>query len=158
VIYLYMSTDVRSDRTTAWWPRAYLQLGLAALGTVVIVWGLYGLATASSMPGSDSGFAEGLAIVFYGVYVLGGFVVLGAGLLVPQRGDRGIQFSARLRRLLKYGVVAPLASALVILIAGTFSPPLTEPVLSVLVAVLAALVLSGPVATLAALGLKLRSR
>lgn len=153
-----MSTDIRSDGTTAEWARAYLQLGLAALGMVVILWGLYGLTTAISMPGSDSGFVEGLAIVFYGAYVLIGFVVLGAGLLVPQRGDRGIHFSARLRRLLTYGVVAPLASVLVILIAGAFSPPLTEPLLSVLVALLAALVLSGPVATLTALGLKLRSR
>jgi hypothetical protein len=153
-----MSTAIRSDGTTAWWPRAYLQFGLAALGIIVIVWGLYGLTTASSMPGSDSGFAEGLAIVFYGAYVLSGFVVLGTGLLVPQRGDRGIHFSARLRRLLTYGVIAPVAGVLVILIAGTISLPLTEPVLTVLVAVLAALVLSGPVATLAALGLKLRSR
>ncbi|SEG71594.1 hypothetical protein [Halobellus limi] len=152
-----MSPAIRSKGLSTRSFRAYLQLGLAVLGMVVIIWGVFGLATSVSLPRSDSGFAEGLGIIFYGVYVLGGFVVLAAGLLVPQRDDSGIRFSAHQRKLLAYGVVAPIVSVLVIPIGATVSPPLTEPVIDVLVAVLAALILSGPLATMTALGLKLHS-
>ncbi|WP_331234017.1 hypothetical protein [Natronorarus salvus] len=139
--------------------RASLQIGLAVLGTLLILGSLVWFALVfTAMSPSESGFAEGLAIVVFGLYVLVGFVVLAAGLWIPQRDDDGIQFSPRQRRLLAYGAVAPVASVVVVPIGATISPPLTEPVLSILVACLVALVLSGPLATLLAVGLKLRSR
>lgn len=153
-----MSTSTHSTASTARSVRAYLQFGVATLGAVVILWGLYGFTTVLSMPRSESGFAEGLAILFYGLYVLCGFVVLSAGLLIPQHDRGGIRFSARQRWLLAYGVVAPIVSVLAVPIGATLLPPLTEPVSSVLVAVVAGLALSGPLATLAVLGSTLRSR
>lgn len=153
-----MSTFTLSKDRTARSVRAYVQFGIATLGTVVILWGLYGFTTILSMPRSESGFAEGLAILFYGVYVLGGFVVLSTGLLIPQHDDSGIQFSTRQRQLLAYGVFAPIVSGLAVPIGATLLLPRTEPVVSVLVAVLAVLLVSGPLATLVALRLMLRSR
>ena len=153
-----MSTSILSKESTGRSVRAYLQLGVATLGTIVILWGLYGFTTIPSIPRSESGFAEGLAILFYGVYVLGGFVVLSAGLLIPQRDGSGIQFSAQQRKLLAYGVVAPIVSVLAIPIGAALLPPLAEPVISVLVVVVSVVVVSGPLATLVALGLVVRSR
>ncbi|SNR44083.1 hypothetical protein [Halorubrum vacuolatum] len=138
--------------------RAYLQLAVATVGAVVILWGLYGFTTLLSMPHSESGFAGGLVILFYGVYVLAGFVVLSTGLLIPQRDDNGIHFSARQRKLLVYGMIAPIVSVLAIPIGSTLLPPLTEPVISVLVFTLAVLIVSGPLATLVVVGSKLLSR
>lgn len=139
--------------------RASLQIGLAVLGTLLVLGSLVWFALVfTAMSPSESGFAEGLAIVVFGLYVLVGFVVLAAGLWIPQREDDGIQFSPRQRTLLAYGAVAPVVSVLGIPIGATIAPPLTEPVLSILVAGLVALVLSGPLATLLAVGLKFRSR
>ena len=139
--------------------RAYLQLGVAALGTLVLLRGLLGFAIVfPAMPRSESGFAEGLAIIFYGAYVLAGFVLLAAGLLIPQHGDNGgIQFSAGQRKLLAYGVVAPIVGVIAIPVVATFVPPLSGPVTSALVAVLIGLLASGPLATLLAVGSKLQS-
>ena len=138
--------------------RAAVQLGLAALGTVVILGSLLSFATVFiAMPPSESGFAEGLAIVVFGLYALAGFVVLAAGLWIPQRGDDGIQFSSRQRTLLAYGVVAPIVGVLAIPIGSTLAPPLADPLRSVLVVIVVALILSGPFATLSAVGMKLRS-
>ncbi|AUX09884.1 hypothetical protein AArcSl_2260 [Halalkaliarchaeum desulfuricum] len=150
-----MSTSILSKERTGRSVRAYLQLGVATLGTIVILWGLYGFTTIPSMPRGESGFAEGLAILFYGVYVLGGFVVLSVGLLIPQRDGSGIQFSAQQRKLLAYGVVAPIVTVLTIPVGATLLPPLVAPVISVLVIVVAVLIVSGPLATLVALGLML---
>ena len=108
------------------------------------------------MPQSDSGFAEGLAIVVFGLYVLAGFVVLAVGLLIPQCGNEGIRFSPRQRKLLVYGAIAPVVSVLLILIGATIAPPLAESVNFVLVAVLVGLILSGPLATLSVVIVKLK--
>lgn len=137
--------------------RASLQLGIAALGTIVILGSLARFTTIFvAMPQSDSGFAEGLAIVVFGVYVLAGFVVLAVGLLIPQRGNDGIRFSPRQRKLLAYGAIVPVVSVLLIPIGATVAPPIMEPVNSVLVAVLVGLILSGPLATLSVVIVKLK--
>lgn len=137
--------------------RAALQLGIAVLGAVVILGSLVSVAiTFAAMSPSDSGFAEGLAIMVFGLYVLAGFVILAIGLRIPQREGEGIQFSRRQRTLLAYGAVAPVVSVLLIPIGAAIAPPLAEPLVSVVVAALAGLILSGPIATLAALGLKIK--
>ena len=137
--------------------RASLQLGIAAIGTIVILGSLARFATIFfAMPQSDSGFAEGLAIVVFGLYVLAGFVVLAVGLLIPQRGNDGIRFSPRQRKLLAYGAIAPVVSFLFIPIGATIAPPLAEPVNFALVAVLVGLILSGPLATLSVMIVKLK--
>ncbi|RQG92285.1 hypothetical protein EA473_17445 [Natrarchaeobius chitinivorans] len=129
--------------------RASLQLGIAAVGTIVILGSVAWFATIFfAMPQSDSGFAEGLAIVVFGLYVLAGFVVLAVGLLIPQRGNDGIRFAPRQRKLLAYGAIAPVVSVLLIPIGATIAPPFAEEVNFVLVAVLVGLILSGPLATL----------
>lgn len=138
--------------------RAALQFGLAALGTVVILGSLLvGSVVFASVVRSGDSFAGGLAIVVFGLYVLVGFVVLAAGLWIPQRADEGIQFSGRQRRLLAYGAVAPIAGVFAVPVGAAVAPPLPGPVQSVAVAVLVGLLLSGPVATLLAGGWKLRS-
>ncbi|MFP9193128.1 hypothetical protein ACLI4Q_15930 [Natrialbaceae archaeon A-CW1-1] len=108
------------------------------------------------MPQSDSGFAEGLAIVVFGLYVLAGFVVLAIGLLIPQRGNDGIRISPRQRKLLAYGAIAPVMSVLLIPLGAIVAPPLTEPVNSVLVTVIVGLILSGSLATLSVVIVKLK--
>ena len=136
---------------------AALQLGIAGLGTALILWSvLTFVRILLAMPPSESGFAEGLAILVFGLYVLLGFAVVALGLWIPQREGEGIQFSGRQRRLLAYGAVAPVGSVLLVPIGATLAPPLTGPVLSVAVAVLGGLLCSGPLATLIAVGLKLR--
>ena len=138
--------------------RAVLQFGLAALGTVVIFGSLLvGASVFAAVALTGDGFTGGLAIMVFGLYVLVGFVVLAAGLWVPQRADEGIQFSRRQRRLLAYGAVAPIAGVLAVPIGASVAPPLPGPVQSVAVAVLVGLLLSGPLATLLAVGWKLRS-
>lgn len=138
--------------------RASLQLGIATLGAIVILGTLVWLAAFFAFtPRSESGFAEGLAVVVFGLYALAGFVVLAVGLLIPQRDDDGIHFSARQRKLLAYGAVAPVVSVLAVPVGSAIAPPLTQPVISILVAGLVVLILSGPFATLIAVGSKLRS-
>ena len=137
--------------------RAGLQLGIAVLGAVVILGSFVSFAiTFVAMSPSTSGFAEGLAIVVFGLYVLIGFVALALGLWIPQREGEGMQFTAQQRRLLAYGGVAPIVSVLLVPVGATIAPPLAEPLISVVVAALAILILSGPVATLAAIGLKIK--
>ncbi|MWV39071.1 hypothetical protein [Natrialba sp. INN-245] len=129
--------------------RASLQVGIAALGAIVILGSLVWFAAIFvTMPQSDSGFAEGLAIVVGGLYVVAGFVILSVGLLIPQHGTGGIRFSRGQRTRLAYGAAAPVVSVLLVPIGAAVAPPLTEPVTSVLVAVLGGLLLSGPLATL----------
>lgn len=136
----------------------YLQVGVAALGTVVLLWGVYGLVFVfGTMPRSESGFAEGLALIIYGLYTLAGFTVLSGGLLIPQREGSGIQFSPRQRRLLGYAVIAPVASLIAIPVwaqLGSALGDIGELVLGVGILVLLA---SGPLATLLAVGAKLYS-
>ena len=66
-------------------PHGIVQVGLATIGTIVI---LGSLAMAGvmlvTMPPSESGFAEGLAVIVFGLYTLVGFIILAAGLLIPQ--------------------------------------------------------------------------
>lgn len=136
--------------------RATLQLGITALGTIVILGSFVAFAAIFvAMPQSDSGFAEGLAIVVFGLYVLVGFVVVAVGLLVPQRDDDGIRFSPGHRKLLAYGAIAPVVSVLLVPVGARVAPPLSGPVNSVLVAVLGGLLLSGPLATLSVVIAKL---
>ena len=138
--------------------RAVLQLGIAVLGTVVILGSLVSFAiTFVAMSPSNSGFAGGLAIMVFGLYVLIGFIMLAIGLWIPQREGEGIQFSSQQRTLLAYGAVAPIVSVLLIPTGARIAPTLTEPLISVVVAVLAGLVLSGPIATLAAIGSKIKN-
>lgn len=138
--------------------RAIFQIGLAGLGSIIILGslGLFMIMFAG-MPASESGFAEGLAIIIFGVYVLAGFVILAIGLLIPQL-DGGIQFSARQRKLLLYGAVAPIVSVLLVPVGATLAPPLSDPVQTAAVTVLIGAILSGPLATLTAIGLKLNAR
>ncbi|AUX10032.1 hypothetical protein AArcSl_2410 [Halalkaliarchaeum desulfuricum] len=138
--------------------RAALQLTIAGLGGLSIVGSiLWFVVVFVTMTPGESGFAEGLAILVFGLYALAGFVVLAAGLWIPQREGEGIQFSTRQRKLLAVGVVAPIVGVLAIPIGATIAPPLSQPVISVLVAALAVLISSGPIATLLAVGSKLRS-
>ena len=139
--------------------RAYLQLGLAGLGTLLILVSLVVFAAVFAvMTRSESGFAEGLAILVFGLYVLIGFVVLASGLLIPQRDDSGIRFSSRQRTLLAYGAAAPIVAVLAVPIGATLAPALPGPVHSALVAGLVVLLVSGPCATLVAIGSTLRER
>ena len=133
------------------------QFGVAAIRTIVILASLLmaGITLAIMTP-SESGFAEGLVFIVYGVYALAGFVILAVGLLIPQRGDDGIHFTRTQRRLLAYGVVAPIVSVLAIPIGATVLPPLSDGATSLLVMGLIALILSGPLAILLAVGTKLR--
>lgn len=138
--------------------RAALQLGLSLLGMLVLLWGVFGLLVVlPSMPRSESGFAEGLAFILYGLYFLGGSVILGLGLLIPQRGGTGIPFSRRQRRLLSYGVLAPVAGLVAIPIVIQLAPAALEPVQPALLLGLLLFALTGPLATLVVLASKLRS-
>lgn len=138
--------------------RSILQFALAAVGGALALVGVVGMVVAPLLIPNGSGFAGGLAILFFGVHALAGFVLLAAGLLIPQSGDAGFRFSSNQRRLLGYGVVAPIASVLVVLVGTQIVPPLSEPMLTIAVGLLAVLLLSGPIATLSAIVLKLRSR
>lgn len=135
--------------------RPVLQLGLVTIGTIVIVASLAmaGLMLAT-MPPSESGFAEGLIFIVFGLYTLAGFVILAAGLLIPQRAGEGIHFTRTQRRILAYGVITPIGSVLAIPIGATLLPPLSSGMTSVLVIGLVALMLSGPVAIVFTLGMK----
>lgn len=137
--------------------RSYLQIGVAALGTGV-TFGAVGWLAAflASAPASESGFAEGLAIVVFGSYALLGFVLLAAGLAIPQREGSGIHFSTRQRRLLAYGAVAPTVGVLAALVGAAIAPPLPGPIVTAVLALLGAVVLGGPLATLFVVCSKLR--
>ena len=147
-----MKTQSRSIHAT-------LQLGIAGLGAVVILGSLaWGTIVVVSMPSSESGFAEGLAVLIALGWVVVGFVVLAGGLSIPQRGTGGLPFTRRQRTLLAYGVVAPTVAVASIPIVTAIGPPLSEPVRSVAVAGLVLLLLSGPLATLTAVIAMLRNR
>ena len=137
-------------------PRGVVQVTLVALGTIVI---LGSLAMAGllfiTMPSSESGFAEGLAILVFGLYTLVGFIILAAGLLIPQRSDDGIHFTRTQRTLLAYGMLVPIVSVLAIPIGTTLLPPLSSGLTSLLVYGLAVLIMSGPLAILLTIGMKL---
>lgn len=147
-----MSTSSRSSR-------ALLQLLVAGLGGLSIVGSLAMFAIVfAAIPRSESGFAEGLAILFFGLYVVIGFALLAAGLWIPQRDESGIQFSARQRTLLAYGAVAPIVGVLAVPVGAALAPPLSAPVTSILVTGLVVFLLSGPLATLFVVGSTLRER
>lgn len=131
---------------------------VAGLGALVVVLSIAGLALVLAASRSESGFAEGLAILVFGVHALGGFVVLAVGLLVPQSDESGLRFSARQRLLLAYGAAAPVVAVLSVPIGARLLPPLAPDVHSLLVAGLVVLVLSGPAAVVLALGLRFRAR
>ena len=138
---------------------AAFQLGLTVAGTLMIFWGLFGLAVVfPSMSQSESGFAEGLALILFGLAFVGGFVVLSAGLLIPQQATAGIQFTRRQRKLLAYGAVVPVVGVIATPAVLQLAPSLVEPAQPILVVALVVVVLSGPFATLLALVSKLRSR
>lgn len=138
--------------------REAVQLVGAVLGVLAIGWSLVWIAfVIGTMPQSESGFAEGLAIILGGLYFLAGFVLLAVGLVIPQREGEGIRFSSQQRRLLKIGVLAPIAGVLAIPIGATLVPPVPWLVHSVLVAGLVGLLISGPIATIVAIGRKLHA-
>lgn len=137
--------------------RAIFQIGLAGLGSIVILGSLiWFVIIFAGMPASESGFAEGLAIIIFGLNVLAGFVILAIGLLVPQL-DGGIQFSEQQRKLLLYGAAAPIISVLLVPAGATLAPPLPDTLQTVAVVALIVAILSGPLATLAAILLKLNA-
>lgn len=139
--------------------RSLLQMGIAAVGTLLILWGVFGLALVFPfMSQSESGFAEGLALILFGLSFLGGFVTLSVGLLIPQTGTGGAQFTSRQRKLFAYGVVAPVAGILTIPVVIQLAPAFAEPVRPILVGMLVAFALTGPLATLYAIVTKFRSR
>lgn len=140
-------------------PRAWVQIGVSSLGLLVIL-GSLGVFVLlfGSMPRSESGFAEGLAIMLFGLYVLVGFVVLAIGLLIPQSDTTGIQFSSRQRKLLLYGALAPIVSVISIPIAAMLAPPVSSTATTAFVVLVVGFLVSGPLATLLTLGLKLRER
>ena len=138
-------------------PRGLVQLFVAIIGLLVILGSiLMATITLAVMSPGESGFAGGLVIIVYGLYTLVGFVILAVGLLIPQRANDGIYFTRTQRRLLAYGVISPIVSVLAIPIGATLLPPLTSSVTSLLVMGLGALILSGPLAILLAIGMKLR--
>lgn len=154
-----MSTSTQTSGLGSRPVRAYLQIGFAGIGALVIVWSLFQFVTIyASMPRSESGFAEGLTIIVFGLYTLLGFEILTIGLLIPQRGGRGLHFTSRERKLLVYGAIAPIVGILSIPVGSTLLPPLSSAVTSILVIVEGIVLLSGPIATVVAIGSRVRSR
>lgn len=137
-------------------PRQILQIVLAAVGGAIAALGLVGIVTVPFL--LEDGFAGGLAILFFSVHALGGFVLLSVGLLVPQPTNAGIHFTVGQRKLLTWGTVGPLLSVLGYLIGINVLPPLSGLVHTVIIGLFVVVLLSGPLATLVAIGLKLRSR
>ena len=108
------------------------------------------------MPRSESGFAEGLAVIFGGIGFLIGSVILAFGLWLPQTSGSGIQFTARQRWLLMYGFVVPIAGVIAIPVIAITVPPLPETIgMAGRLAVLG-IILSGPAATIGVIGWKFR--
>lgn len=138
--------------------RAVLQVGVAGLGALILLWGLFGLVFVfGTMPRSESGFAEGLALILFGLFFLAGFVVLSLGLLVPQREDSGLQFNGRQRRLLGYGVVAPIVGLVAVPLTIQLAPASLDSIQMIVVGTLVGFALTGPLATLVVVGSKIRS-
>lgn len=139
--------------------RAIVQLGFAVIGLLIVLGSFIVAAIAlAMMPSSESGFAEGLVFIVFGLYALIGFVVAAIGLLIPQREGSGIHFSRRQRLLLTYGILAPIVSVLAIPLGSIFVPPVSEIMTSILVYGLVALLISGPLATILAMVSKVFDR
>ena len=139
--------------------RPYLQIGIAVFGTLVALWGVAGLLFVfPTMPQSESGFAEGLALIIFGLYFVGGFVILSLGLLIPQTETSGIQFTARQRKLLGSGATAPIVGILAIPVVVQLVAPYFEPIQSVLFVGVLGFILTGPLATVIVIATKIRSR
>lgn len=136
--------------------RQILQIALAAVGGAVAALGLGGMATVPFL--IEDRFASGLAILFFAVHALGGFVLLSIGLLIPQPRNVGIHFTADQRKLLLWGAIGPILSVLGYLIGINVLPSLSGLAQTATVGLFVVILLSGPVATLVAIGLKLRSR
>ena len=143
--------DLRSARSAA-------QATIAALGALIILGStlVFGLIFAV-MSRSESGFAEGLALIVGGFWILVGFIVLSVGLWIPQREGEGIRLSRIQRTCFLYGVLAPVIAILSIPIGARLLPPLEADAISILVTGLALLIISGPLATVVGIGLKLRN-
>lgn len=151
-----MANVFKLGSNRGWSLPALVQLGVATLGVVILAWGIYGLVFVfGSMPRSESGFAEGLALIIYGMYMIAGFVLVAAGLLVPQRAESGIQFRPRERTLLRYGVVAPIVGVLLVGIWAQFGSVAGTVGSAVLGLLVLGIVVSGAIATLLAIGSKL---
>lgn len=135
--------------------RQILQIALGAVGGAIATLGLGGMATVPFL--TEDGFASGLAILFFAVHAFGGFVLLSVGLLIPQPTNVGIHFTAGQRRLLSWGAIGPTVSVLGYLIGIDVFPNLSGLAQTTTVGLFAMMLLSGPVATLVAIGLKLRS-
>lgn len=137
---------------------AFLQLGVAILGALVALWGVYGLVVVlPGMPTSESGFAEGLALILYGLYFFVGFVVLALGLLIPEPGRGGIEFSHRQRRYLAYGILAPVAGLAAIPVLAQLGPAILEPFEAGFIVGFILFALTGPLATLYVIATKVRN-
>lgn len=136
--------------------RPILQVALAAVGGAIAALGLVGMVTVPFLVGD--GFAGGLAILYYGVHALVGFVLLSVGLLVPQPANAGIHFTAGQRTLLVWGAVGPLLSVLGYLIGVNALPPLSGLVHTATIGLFVVVLLSGPLTTLLVIGWRLRSR
>lgn len=136
--------------------RLILQIALAAAGGAIAALGLFGAVTVTFLVEDE--FASGLAVLLFGVHALGGFVLLSVGLLVPLPANVGIHFTAGQRKLLIWGAVGPLLTVLGYLIGITVLPPLSGLVHTATLGLFVVMVLSGPLATLVAIGVKLRSR
>lgn len=136
--------------------RPILQIALTGIGGAIVALGLGGMATMPFL--IEDEFAGGLAILFFAVHTLGGFVILSAGLLVPQPMNVGFHFTDEQRKLLFWGVIGPIFGVLAYLIGINVLPTLSGPVYTAAVGLFSVVLLSGPIATLTALGLKFRSR
>lgn len=136
--------------------RRIVQIALAAVGGAIAVLGLAGMVIVPVL--LEDGFASGLAILFFGVHALGGFVLLSTGLLVSQPEHVGVHFTAGQRKLLIWGAVGPLLSVLGYLVGIAVLPPLRGLVHTATIGLFVVFLLSGPFATLVAIGLQFRSR
>lgn len=138
--------------------RPYLQIGVVVFGALVALWGFAGLLFVfPTMPQSESGFAEGLALIIFGLYFLGGFVILSLGLLIPQTETSGIQFTTRQRKLLGYGATAPIVGILAVPVVVQLVAPYFEPIQSVLFVGVLGFIFTGPLATVIVIVTKIHS-
>lgn len=136
--------------------RAVVQLLLITAGSILIITGLLGLAYMLVI--SDLGtFVGGLAILYFSPYVFAGFVLLSLGLILPQKAEEGIHVNRFQRKLLIWGIIAPVIGFLSIPVGSIVLPPLPPVVLAVLIGGIFGILVSGPLATLTVVGMLLKS-
>lgn len=88
-----------------------LQLPIAAVGTVLVVFAVGQLVTMNPPPPGSEGFVHGLALIILYVLAWVGFVVLSMGLAIPPKDGYGIAFTRRQRGLFVTAAVAAVLSA-----------------------------------------------